>query len=342
METSSVYKPPTLLTTPPSLIHGVRLAFLRASAAVARGAHVRGGCASRVAAVLCATDHAAQIARFLYGGVRGNIRVLTELPPPPPYDAFIRGFALAQNNEVLLLADRCADNIRVLRARDGAHVRTIGTHGRGPLQFNCIWAISVAPDGAVFITDSCNNRVQMLTSDLEFGCIYQDGFLCGPHGVCANATHFAVSPCGNLSHGVRIYDRATGAFVRVLNEESMYADDMCFLDDQRSIAVAFGSILAKTRTLCGIRIYALYGAGFRHINVSNPRTVYPFPQVKSIAARPNGELLALIHDTIFIIGAGGVVEKEVCLGLRASKLLMYNATTIYALQGLFDRIVVIQ
>src|SRR6202795_3141968 len=59
-------------------------------------------------------------------------------------------------------------NSRVVKiAKDGTWVKTVGTHGSGPLQFNTPHGIATDADGNVYASDRGNNRIQIYDYDLN-------------------------------------------------------------------------------------------------------------------------------------------------------------------------------
>jgi DNA-binding beta-propeller fold protein YncE len=53
-------------------------------------------------------------------------------------------------------------------AKDGTWVKTVGTYGSGPDQFNTLHGIACDADGNVYVADRGNNRVQVYDYDLNF------------------------------------------------------------------------------------------------------------------------------------------------------------------------------
>ena len=52
--------------------------------------------------------------------------------------------------------------MQVLRYSDGSHVRTIGSKGSGNGQFNYPWGVSFDGQGRIVVSDSGNDRIQLL------------------------------------------------------------------------------------------------------------------------------------------------------------------------------------
>jgi hypothetical protein len=70
----------------------------------------------------------------------------------------------------------------------------------------------IAPDDFVFVADSDNHRVQVLTSLLEFHAFVGVGQLRGPGGVCADADVIVVSE--HNAHRISVFNRRDGTLLR--------------------------------------------------------------------------------------------------------------------------------
>jgi DNA-binding beta-propeller fold protein YncE len=51
---------------------------------------------------------------------------------------------------------------------NGGFVKSWGSLGQGPLQFNRVRALAIGPDGLLYAVDACNHRIQVMTRDGEF------------------------------------------------------------------------------------------------------------------------------------------------------------------------------
>jgi DNA-binding beta-propeller fold protein YncE len=62
------------------------------------------------------------------------------------------------------------NNSRVVKiAKDGTWIKTVGTHGSGPDQFNTVHGIAVdVQQNLVYVADRGNNRIQVYDTDLNF------------------------------------------------------------------------------------------------------------------------------------------------------------------------------
>jgi DNA-binding beta-propeller fold protein YncE len=100
----------------------------------------------------------------------------------------------------------------------------------------------VASDDFVFVADSRNNRVQVLTPTLDFHAFVGVGVLDLPSGVCANDDVVVVSEVD--AHRVSVFSRGDGALLRRFGSRGS-ADGqlngpygLCFMSSGRHVAVA--------------------------------------------------------------------------------------------------------
>jgi len=68
--------------------------------------------------------------------------------------------------------------------KNGRFVKSVGTRGNGPLQFNTPHSIAVDAKGLVYVADRGNARVQVLDNDLNFKAIYDT--VGNPWAVCVS------------------------------------------------------------------------------------------------------------------------------------------------------------
>jgi len=77
------------------------------------------------------------------------------------------------------------DDARVVKFdKNGRFVKSVGTRGNGPLQFNTPHSIAVDAKGLVYVADRGNARVQVLDNDLNFKAIYDT--VGNPWAVCVS------------------------------------------------------------------------------------------------------------------------------------------------------------
>lgn len=109
--------------------------------------------------------------------------------------------ALDRRRQLLYVADGSqvkSQNHRVeVFSLRGEHLRTIGTRGPGPGQFNFPTGLTVAPDGRLFVVDMLNFRVQIF--DAEGGLLGMFGSIgAGAPGTFDKAKALAFDSFGNI------------------------------------------------------------------------------------------------------------------------------------------------
>lgn len=83
---------------------------------------------------------------------------------PGPFDLFGPRDAAIDRSGNVWVTDTGNDRIQVFTL-DGQFVRTIGSSGSGPGQFDEPVGIDIGPDGAIYVADMYNSRVQVLNPD---------------------------------------------------------------------------------------------------------------------------------------------------------------------------------
>ena len=177
----------------------MRHAFLTALANVADGADVRDTVGNVVGAVL--TDpqrrlcvfrgrddmaralcsvYACFVTLFLGGCFRGH-----EQRRIPTQSFICGGMAVTPDGSRLLLTDQNYDCIRLYAVADGTHLGDVFGSTEA-LQFCNPGRIFVARDGFIFVADTGNNRVQVLTPHLVFSGFVGAFVLSSPTCVCAS------------------------------------------------------------------------------------------------------------------------------------------------------------
>jgi hypothetical protein len=182
------------------------------------------------------------VTRFL-GGLQG---VVSRFIAMPGVESDYNGVAVSRDGSTLLVSDyngtggSCA--IHVFSVADGSLLRVVGTQGSGPLQFNKPRQVWVASDGFVFVAESDNRRVQVLTPRLDFHAFVGARQLTNPAGVCANADVVVVSE--NVpAHRIAVLNRADGSLLRRFGAEGRGDGEfdcplgLCFMSGCR-VAVA--------------------------------------------------------------------------------------------------------
>jgi hypothetical protein len=272
--------------------NGARLAFIKAACAVAEGAHVvRDGAGSCVAAALddpqcrvcvmggrqglprsLGSVYAGSVVRFL-GGFVGQQRRVVLMPGSLPVCGTV---TVTRDGSLLLILGTFgfAFGLHVFRGADGVFLRTIGCEGGrdGPLQFRRPRQVNISPDDFVFVADSGNQRIVVLTPQFDFHGFVGVHRLASPSGVCADERRVFVS---ELSCCIKTFRRCDGAFVGRFGRFG--AGDgqlwnplgLCMIHKSHCVAVAEDK---NNR----ISVFTLEGDFVRHVGVgklTRPRTV---------------------------------------------------------------------
>jgi hypothetical protein len=128
--------------------------------------------------------HAASVVRFL-AGFRGDVLRVFE---PEDLPALVTPpMAVTRDGATLLFTDRDAHALHAVRTSDGGYVRQIGGFGTSKLQFNEPNQAFVARDDFVFVADTGNSRIQILTPAFEFHAFFGACYLNAPMCVCVDA-----------------------------------------------------------------------------------------------------------------------------------------------------------
>jgi sugar lactone lactonase YvrE len=229
------------------------------------------------------------VTRFLGGSFRG---VASRDIDTPQVSSRANGIAVTRDGSRLLVLDYDGGShtLSEFRLCDGARLRVLGgpRSGRAPLQFKNPCQVWVAPDDTVFVADSNNHRVQVLSSDLAFKGFLGLRQLERPVGVCANNDVVVVTE--NVTGTVWVYRRDDGTVLRRFSSAGSGDGQLnsprgvCFLTGDRRIAVAD----------CGnhrVSLFALdTGAFLRHVG----DRVLKFPT--GAACSPCDELVVSDRD----------------------------------------------
>ncbi len=219
------------------------------------------------------------------------------VPAPAPVDAAVTTVVVAPrctirtpdvmswSNGVAVTADGCRLLVADTKGRshsvtafaivdcdgDGAAARVrIGGPSRGAraLQFNEPRQLCVALDGAVFVADECNDRVQCLTPALAYDRMFGKGRLRRPNGVVANGSVVVVSQ--STASRVTVFDRESATVVRSFGNfggSPGQLDEpcaMCFMPGDDAVAVTeLGNRRVSIFRLDGSFVRAMGAAGGR-------------------------------------------------------------------------------
>ena len=101
------------------------------------------------------------------------------------------------NNKQVYVADSGNNRISIFTL-EGQLIRTIGSQGSGPGQFDWPTAVAISPDGDMYVTDYWNHRVQVFSPDGVFRREFGEGQLDWPLGILITADGYVlVANTGN-------------------------------------------------------------------------------------------------------------------------------------------------
>jgi DNA-binding beta-propeller fold protein YncE len=243
--------------------------------------------------------YAGSVTRFLGGGLRGVVRRVINTPG---VHTVINGVAVSVDGSTLLVSDAARDRIFDIRVADGSLRRVIGGRGRRPRQFRRPCQVHIAPDDFVFVADSFNNRVQVLTPQRRFHGFVGVGQLECPAGVCANADVVVVSEDGH--HRISVFSRGDGALLRRFGSRGSgdgqlhYPSGPCFMSDDRHVAVADCN---NDR----VSVFSVGGEFVRHVGVG------VLQRPRGVACSAFDELVVADagHGRVVVFSASGEVGK---------------------------------
>lgn len=164
----------------------------------------------------------------------------------------------------LLVSDSNSGTLLEHSAIDGSRLRTIGSRGFGQRQFNQPHQVFVAADGFVFVADTNNRRVQVLTPDLRFHATISGKMLITPKGVIANSEVVLVSDA--WSNNIVVFRRWDGVYVSTIKRQGKRSKrlncpvGMCFMSKGTHFAVS--ELYAKR-----VSVFDVGGAFIRCIGV---------------------------------------------------------------------------
>jgi DNA-binding beta-propeller fold protein YncE len=279
------------------------------------------------------TIYGGAVTRFLGGALRGVVSRVIDAPGGAV--TWSNGIAVSVDGGTLLMSDPVLFRPHVIHefcVADGSRRRVVGGRGYGPLQFNGPRQVYVAPDGFVFVADTGNNRVQVLTPTLDFHCFIGQGEVVGLTGVCANADVVVASeftaPC------ISVFDRRDGALLRRFgcdgdDVEVMTPCGLCFLSGDRHVAVA-------DRGSNRVSVFSVDGHFIRHVGVgvlSHPQGVAASAFDELVVADSGNRCLRVFSDT------GELLAK---LGDAFVTGVAVHGSTVFAAIGRAETVLVFQ
>jgi DNA-binding beta-propeller fold protein YncE len=256
------------------------------------------------------------VARYLGRGLRGVVR---RSIATPSVTTWCNGVAVSRDGTTLFVSDswNCSHSVSAFGIVDGERLRVVGGAGDGPLHFQTPAQVCVAPDdGAVFVADSDNHRVQVLAPDLSFVAFFADGELDHPQGVCVNADYVVASQ--DFQHSLAVYTRA-GDFLRHIGHRGTergalhFPRGVCFTADDEHVAVADGG---NQR----VSVFHIGGAFQRHVGtgvLGGPCGV-ACSAADELVVADRGATCVWVFDTdgsvMHCLGRGGIFTGVVVLG----------------------------
>ncbi len=257
---------------------------------------------------------AASVTRFL-GGFRGvasgSFRAKNEW-------TCSGGVALTRDGSRLLVSN-CSDSVYVYSVATGEKIRTLGgdTWGTGRLEFWSPHQVWIADDDFVFVADSENLRIQILTPQFEFHGFAGEQRLCSPVGVCANDRVIVASEWNGC---VSVLCRRSDALLRRIGSHRCggHLDSprgLCFVAGTSDFAVAD----CETNR---ISVFSLDGEFRRHIGeglLKGPTDVACF-------AGGGDELVVADKGNcrVVVLGATGEVLHELVVADTESRYIGHD------------------
>jgi hypothetical protein len=239
-------------------------------------------------------------------------------------DSWQNGVAVALDGATLLVARYYLHRIHAFCIADGTLLRIIGGWGELTLRFSNPRELCVANDGLVFVADCGNNRVQILTPQLDFASFVGVGQLRAPSGVCADSDIVAVSEFWQ-GH-IKIFSRHGGALLRQFSSKGptnlANARTLCFMTNRAHIAAVDEGCLCVSvfstegQFICDVSLSELKGP--MGIACSNAGELFVTGgSGVAIYSASGGGLLRTIPTTQFCSGVavhGGAVFAQGAMG----------------------------
>ena len=162
----------------------------------------------------------------------------------------------------------------------GEHLKTVGTKGNGPLQFSGPVGITVHPyTQKVYVTDTCNHRIQVLNSDLTHFCSFgskgpNSGEFIEPYDVCTDTAGnvYVVDRC---NYRIQVFS-VNGKFLKQFGKKRRGDGELCqptsiAIDSQNVMYVLhWGNNFISTFTTDGEFIKGFGGYGYGPVEFNSP------------------------------------------------------------------------
>jgi DNA-binding beta-propeller fold protein YncE len=250
--------------------------------------------------------YGAAVTRFLRGGLRG---VVSRVIPTPGVHSASNGVAVSRDGCTLLVSDAsgATHSIHQFSVADGSQVRVIGGFRRPA-------GVYVARDGSVFVADSGNNRVQVLTPHLTVIDSLGVRQLRSPGSVCADVDADVVAVCESVAHRVSVLERRTSELLRQFGVEG--SGDGQLLFPRALCLLGSGGVAVADSGNARVSVFTIEGVFQRHVGVgvlSTPATIACAPcdellvgdsaQSRLFLFSATGELLASFGG-VAVLGAG--------------------------------------
>jgi DNA-binding beta-propeller fold protein YncE len=260
------------------------------------------------------------VTRFLGGSLRG---VESGVIGTPGSKLVTNGVAVSRDGSTLLVSHTNGSHaIHVFSVADGSRLRVVGSRGNGPLQFFGPRQVWVASDDFVFVADSRNDRVQVLTPTLDFHAFVGVGQLDYPSGVCANDDVVVVSEVA-AHRRVSVFNRGDGALLRRFGSRGSGDGQLdcpyglCFMSGERHVAVAD----------CGnyrVSVFSMDGDFVRHVGVGVLRGP------RGVACSAFDELVVADHDARRVVVFTSSGEASVAMGRAWFASVAIHGSTVLA------------
>jgi hypothetical protein len=200
----------------------------------------------------------------LRGVVRTSVKISVEHRPDAGCGC--NGMAVSRDGTLVYLANAydfdsrgiCLPAVQAFRIADGARVYVFNFFYCAAHQV----AVSPTEDGLVFVADSLNKCVWVLTPTLDMEYSIGSGKLHEPRGVCVNADVVCVSD--ERRSRVYVFRRSDGALLRAFGREGGMrgSHNLCFMANQRHVALFANKRVHIFDSASGVHVRTV-GAGLR-------------------------------------------------------------------------------